>query len=75
MKANNRPTSPEPRTPSNESGSGTSRGFGSQTLETLLVSSVTAPFCAKALPHSMFAPVVRVMLRERWKSEFERYFA
>ena len=30
-------------------------------METLLVSSVTAPFCANALPHLMLAPVVRVM--------------
>lgn len=31
-------------------------------METLLVSIVTAPFCAKALPDTMLAPLFRVML-------------
>ena len=38
----------------------------------ILVSIVTAPFCAKALPFIIVAPVFRVMLWERENIPFER---
>ena len=64
----NKPTLRRNPVPSNEAvpGSGVVTLVGVSQLgvsmETVFVSSVTAPLRAKALPHPIFAPVFRVML-------------
>lgn len=43
-------------------GSGTAPPAAQPLMDTLFVSIVTAPFCAKALPHVISAPVSKVIL-------------